>query len=143
MNIKVKQTKRQKIKVERREKPNKTPNNTTRSTNNNKKCINIKSKKSNDNNKHNKKQEQAPLKPAHQAVNMARVQLGGGAPRLHHLVGLVVIMLGMLKLVMMMLMSASRCTWSPGAIISRQMGHFVSSSSSSSLYTIWTLLFSA
>ena len=94
-----------------------------------------------------KKQEQAPLKPALQAVNMARVQLGGGAPRLHHLVGHVVIMsrimLGMLKLVMMMLMSASRCTWSPGAIISRQMGHFVSSSSSSNLYTMWTLLFSA
>ena len=39
-----------------------------------------------------KKQEQAPLKPALQAVNMARVQLGGGAPRLHHLVGHVVAM---------------------------------------------------
>ena len=97
-----------------------------------------------------KKQEQAPLKPALQAVNMARVQLGGGAPRLHHLVGHVVIMstimLAMLKLMIMMLMmmmSASRCTWSPGAIISRQMGHFGSFSSSSSLYTMCTFLFSA
>ena len=90
MNIKVKQTRSKD--QGRKEKKNKTPNITNKRTNSNKNCKNIKSKKSNDNNKDKKKQEQAPLKPAIQAVNMAGVQLGGGAPRLHHLVGHVVTM---------------------------------------------------
>ena len=142
MKTKIKRTKSkdQCRKEKKNMKKNKTPNITNKSTNSNKNCKNIKSKKSNDSNKDKKTRastsEASPPSSQHgrSAAWRRRTQ---APPPCWTCCGHVQ------DHMIMMLMSAPRCTWSPGAIISRQMGHFGSSSSSSSLYTMCTLLFSA